>query len=89
MKIVNPYNQAIPACVTFDYKGFVVSASTIFRPHSVYVLDPTTMEFISPEAGSIETAIQWIDEHEFFLHGYLKGSVPKRVIIKLPLTGEH
>ena len=62
MKIVDCTNQPVQACVVFDYKGSVVSASTIFRPHSVFVCDPLTAAFLSPQLDTVEEAIKWIDD---------------------------
>lgn len=55
--------EAIPACVVFDYKGYKVSASTVFKPNSVYVMDREARNFISPDVWSIERAIEWIENH--------------------------
>ena len=63
MKIVDCANQPVQACVVFDYKGFHVSASTIFRPHSVFVCDPLTAAFVSPQLDTVEEAIKWIEEN--------------------------
>lgn len=62
MKIVDCAAHPVEACMTFDYKGFEVSASTVFRPHSVFVCDPQTHEFLSPQLDTVEEAIEWINK---------------------------
>lgn len=63
MIIVDIQAQPVEACCQFDYKGLVISASTVFRPHSVLVfLSPRDAVPLSPELGSVEAAIAWIDE---------------------------
>lgn len=39
MKIVNVQAKSIEACCSFDYKGFEISISTIFRPGSIAVFE--------------------------------------------------
>ena len=64
MKIVDCGARPVQACVVFDYKGFEVSASTVFTPHSVFVCDPMSHEFLSPQLDTVEEAIEWINQQE-------------------------
>jgi len=58
MNIVDVNNQNVKACLGFEYKGYVVSCSTIFTPHEVVVFDGDKDEY---RALSIPDAIRWIE----------------------------
>ena len=64
LRIVDCAGVSLCACATFEYRGFVVSASTVFAPNnSVLVFDrPTDAKPVSPEFYSVEDAINWIEE---------------------------
>jgi len=63
MKIVNIAAQQIEACAVFTYKGYEISASTIFKPTQVLVIsDADGLDFRSaPAFNSVQEAIEWVD----------------------------
>lgn len=66
LRIVDTGARPLNACASFEYRGFVVSASTIFAPNvSVLVFeDATAPEPLSPQFHDVEDAIAWIDAHQ-------------------------
>ena len=57
MRIVDVMDNDIRACAQFEYKGWIVSMSTIFKGVSVYVFK----DVYALECKSIEQAIDLID----------------------------
>lgn len=65
MKIVDIAGSELKACVKFHYRGYLISASTIFKPHNVEVSRLMGTEGISNplhRADHIQSAIEWVDE---------------------------
>lgn len=65
MKILDIGAKEIRACAKFDYKGFEISASTIFKPASVQV---TSIHGNRYDFPTVEDAIEYIE-------GYIKEQV--------------
>ena len=63
MKITNIVGDELAACCKFHYRGFEVSASTIFKPHNVEVCKLIPEGITNPlhRADHIQSAIEWID----------------------------
>lgn len=61
MKIVDMHAEPLQACCTFEFRGFTVSASTVFTPHSVMVLDASG-QFIGGEQCTVEQALAFIND---------------------------
>ena len=59
-KIVNVGCEIIEANCAFNYKGYVISISTIFTPHHVAILKDG--EFVKNEINEVEEAIYYVDE---------------------------
>ena len=57
MRIVDVMDNDIRACAQFEYKGWIVSMSTIFKGVSVYVFK----DGYELECKSVEQAIDLID----------------------------
>ena len=57
MRIVDVIDNDIRACAQFEYKGWIVSMSTIFKGVSVYVFK----DGYELECRSVEQAIDLID----------------------------
>ena len=57
MRIVDVMDNGIRACAQFEYKGWIVSMSTIFKGVSVYVFK----DGYELECKSVEQAIDLID----------------------------
>ena len=57
MRIVDVMDDDIRACAQFEYKGWIVSMSTIFKGVSVYVFK----DGYRLECKSVEQAIDLID----------------------------
>lgn len=66
LRILDTGARELRACVTFDYRGMIVSASTVFAPNnSVCVFaDAKAKEPISPDFFTVEEALRWIDAHQ-------------------------
>ena len=65
MKIIDIAGSELKACVKFHYRGYLISASTIFKPHNVEVSRLMGTEGISNplhRADHIQSAIEWVDE---------------------------
>jgi len=58
-KIKNVGREDVEACCFFSYKGHIISASTIFKPHHVRIM--LGEEFVGPHFNSIEDAIKEVD----------------------------
>jgi hypothetical protein len=63
MKIKNVKGEAVEACCSFKYKTVIISASTIFKPFSIVVIDDAGK--IIYEATSIPDAIEWTDNNAY------------------------
>ena len=61
MKILNVSRQEVCACCIFDYRGYEISASTIFRPHSIAIFEKESKIPVC-DCTSIEAAIDKINE---------------------------
>ena len=61
MKIYNVSAKVIPGNVVFNYKKYQISASTIFKPHSIIVYIKSDNPVTLYDAISIEDAINWIN----------------------------
>lgn len=63
MKIIDIAGSELKACVKFHYRGYLISASTIFKPHNVEISKQVETG-VSPPLHScdhIQDAIEWID----------------------------
>ncbi len=63
MKIVDIAGDQLRACCKFHYRGYLISASTIFKPHNVEVSKQVETG-VSPPLHScdhIQSAIEWVD----------------------------
>jgi len=58
-KIVNVGNENIEGCCYFDYKGYMISISTIFKPNNVAILK--NGEFVVTDIINVEEAIAYVD----------------------------
>lgn len=64
MKIVDVCARPVKACLTFEHKGLIVSASTIFPNSSVMVLQRFDGKFASDKNfNSIPAALAWINRN--------------------------
>lgn len=61
MKILGVNGKPVKACCVFNYEGFEVSASTIFKPTHIAVFNHQDNE-AKYDATSIPDAIEWIDD---------------------------
>lgn len=65
MKIVGIDGLPVKACCSFMYRGYTISASTIFHPHGVAVfkLFPDGVaDRTMHSCDYIQSAIEWVDE---------------------------
>jgi hypothetical protein len=66
MKIYDTAGRMIPGSCAFEYRGFLVSASTVFTPHEVRVFGCTDLtKQVATEDGhahdTIPCALRWVD----------------------------
>ena len=65
MKIVNVAGTPLKACCSFNYRGYEISASTIFKPHGVAVFKLIPNGVDVPAIHScdcIQSAIEWVNQ---------------------------
>lgn len=63
MKIIDINNNEVKACAWFEYRGFVVSSSTIVQPLSIAVY-PASLKMdadVVYQADTVSDALIWID----------------------------
>ena len=59
MRITSVAGISVQACATFEYKGYIISMSTIFLNCSVAVFNTPTGLPVH-ETNTVEDAIDWI-----------------------------
>lgn len=59
--ILNIGREKIEACAKFNYKGYEISFSTIFKPYSVFIYDKEDKQ-IGEEMMTVENAIAEVDK---------------------------
>jgi hypothetical protein len=65
MKILSIEGKELEACFQFEYKGYLVSATTIYSIHKpeVRIFLLTDSDRVNMPFSNIPEAIKWIDEN--------------------------
>ena len=61
MKIIDICGDPVEACMQFDYKGYLISVSTIFNKRGKIVIFGPNDEVFEGRAETIPLAMQFID----------------------------
>lgn len=61
-KIVNVSNEPLKGCCTFEYKGYIVSLSTVFPDKDIAVFKVDDSTFEAYGFDSVEHALNYIGE---------------------------